>query len=314
MFKVLCFLRFTNIIHETKTNVSELWKITEEIRVSSLLGLELESYYCSGFMDQKSIMKNNEEFATQTNSTINDQFLSVSWDTLWTSLDMFIYLNSCPYTITPHLQLFRDLFQDYPPNTILLTLNRLVHVARDKNLPFEKEFSRIQRKFRGLLNLKYTELDKLTGSCKDDCNISSQDILNYPNLQTITNHPVHVLVENNELSPSAFIPFCAVGKQTSPVGTSIQIEYRNTTFCNSFKPKLLKDQICYEIDVNQFITEDNKKEVLRYGLSLAIDENEDRQVSEIIKNTNIKKDSNVEMALEDFTEKTFKIYLNTLGM
>ena len=33
-----------------------------------------------------------------------------------------------------------------------------------------------------------------------------------------------------------------------------------------------------------------------------------------IKNTNVKKDSNSEMTLEDFTEKTFKIYLNTLGM
>ena len=66
-------------------------------------------------------------------------------------------------------------------------------------------------------------------------------------IQEISNHPVHIMNTLNELSPSAFIPFCQFGEDTNLLGI------KNTKFkfpiCNSFKPKILENQLCYQIDL-----------------------------------------------------------------
>ena len=54
-------------------------------------------------------------------------------------------------------------------------------------------------------------------------------------------HPVHILDENNEMSPSAFIPFCEFGGNISLMGQN----HPNFSFpiCNSFKKAIHKDRI-----------------------------------------------------------------------
>ena len=83
--------------------------------------------------------------------------------------------------------------------------------------------------------------------------------------------------EDGSLSPSAFIPFCGYGTNISNLG--IKNNQFSVPVCNSFRPKVLNDQLCYEVDVNDFIEKSFLQKELKIGLMFMIDHNEDRQVS-----------------------------------
>ena len=59
--------------------------------------------------------------------------------------------------------------------------------------------------------------------------------------------------------------------------------------CNSFRSKVLNDQLCYEIDVNDRIDKSVVQKNLKIGLMFIIDRNEDRQV--FIKKDQIKENN-----------------------
>ena len=94
-------------------------------------------------------------------------------------------------------------------------------------------------------------------------------------MHIVSNHPVHILDENGKLSPSAFIPFCSFGGNMSAMGVKIEEFY--VPICNSFKARVLYDQLCYEVDVNEIISKPFTAKDLKLGLVLLIDENWDRQ-------------------------------------
>ena len=87
---------------------------------------------------------------------------------------------------------------------------------------------------------------------------------------------MHIIDNEGSLSPSAFIPFCAFGNNISTMG--IKIDKFNVPVCNSFKAKVLNDQLCYEVDVKEVIDQQVLKKELDIGLTLLIDHNEDREV------------------------------------
>ena len=92
-------------------------------------------------------------------------------------------------------------------------------------------------------------------------------------LETVTNHPVHLVEENGELLlPTALIPFCEFGRNMSVMG--VKIEQFSFPLCTSFKAKLYKDQLCYTVDPNEFKHRIDLKGQL--SITLAIDYNEDR--------------------------------------
>ena len=47
--------------------------------------------------------------------------------------------------------------------------------------------------------------------------------------------------------------------------------------CNSFKAKVINDQLCYEVDLKRFKEEGNIENQLKHGLILLLDLNEDKQ-------------------------------------
>ena len=94
----------------------------------------------------------------------------------------------------------------------------------------------------------------------------------------ITNHPVHIYDENDEKSPSAFIPFCGYGGNFSALG-SVKHKTYSSPFCNSFRPRFVKDQLCYEVDVKDYLDKDSISKDLSSGLMFFMDYNEDRQMS-----------------------------------
>ena len=83
--------------------------------------------------------------------------------------------------------------------------------------------------------------------------------------------------KDGNLSSSAFIPFCGYGTNISNLG--IKNNQSSVPVCNSFRPRLLNDQLCYEVDVNDFIERSVLQKELKIGLMFMIDHNEDRQVS-----------------------------------
>ena len=96
-------------------------------------------------------------------------------------------------------------------------------------------------------------------------------------------NPIHIKQEDEDLSPSAFIPFCSYGSNMSSLGA--KIDKFETTVCNSFKAKVLNHQLCYEVDVNNFIDKNIISQELNLGLSMLIDYNGDRQIG-LVKQSN----------------------------
>ena len=86
--------------------------------------------------------------------------------------------------------------------------------------------------------------------------------------------------------------------------------------CNSFKAKVLNDQLCYEVDLEQqFKTKTSYlKRNLELGLVFFMDYNEDRQIN-FEENNDFKQQvhfvDRVDASIDD--EKA-SIYLNTIGL
>ena len=103
-------------------------------------------------------------------------------------------------------------------------------------------------------------------------------------IHTISNHPVHILDKNGVLSPSSFIPFCQFGDKV----LGEKIPQFPVPICNIFRPKILNDQLCYELDDNSNVSYSSSS--FNKGLTLFIDNNEDRQYSWIGEENNMEKD------------------------
>ena len=95
-------------------------------------------------------------------------------------------------------------------------------------------------------------------------------------LQKLTNHPVHIIDEDEEKYPTALIPFCEFGGNMSVMGVKIYEFY--APVCNSFRPKIIRDQLCYTVDPNEYKDKINLKGEL--SLSLFMHYNEDRQMED----------------------------------
>ena len=127
-------------------------------------------------------------------------------------------------------------------------------------------------------------------------------LLEFKILSKITNHPVHVLEETGLQSPTALIPFCVFGGNISVMG--VKIDNFDIPFCNSFKTKIIQDQLCYSVDPNKYRNYLKANEKL--GLTLFINYNEDR---EVLHENNYLNTSNKDAAGED----NF-IQIETIGM
>ena len=99
-------------------------------------------------------------------------------------------------------------------------------------------------------------------------------------LQTVSNHPVHILNGNGNFSPSSFIPFCYFGEEF--IGARIN-EFK-TPVCNIFRPRIYLNQLCYETNLQ--VLRDSQKigKQLESGLTLILDYNEERQYYNSIQN------------------------------
>ena len=114
------------------------------------------------------------------------------------------------------------------------------------------------------------------------------------------------------MSTSAFIPFCEFGGNMSVMG--VKIEQFKFPVCNSFKPKLLLDQHCYEIDLNKFSDPNNVEKELKSGFAFIMDYNEDRQVTSDVDSKKVLDPGLVSSIDESYNNEHAFIHLDTVGM
>ena len=93
----------------------------------------------------------------------------------------------------------------------------------------------------------------------------------------MTNHPVHIIDQDEELSPTALVPFCEFGRNMSVMGVLTE-QIDEFPVCNSFRPKVIRDQLCYTVNPNEYKHKINLKGELT--ISLFIHYNEDRQMED----------------------------------
>ena len=99
----------------------------------------------------------------------------------------------------------------------------------------------------------------------------------------LLNHPVHILDDNLNLSPSAFIPFCSFDGNSDLLGR----DYGNFSLpvCSSFKKRLLEGQLCYQIDVNRVINDKSVAGLQKGGLTLLVDVNAEKDLFSVLNTT-----------------------------
>ena len=120
----------------------------------------------------------------------------------------------------------------------------------------------------------------------------------------VSNHPVHILDREGNISPSSFIPFCAFGDNKKSMGR--QVNGFRDPVCDSFQAKVRNGQLCYEVDLQKNKDEYKIQKQLKSGLILLFDYNVERQ-SKMYNPKKIQKDNS------DENENDIHIYLDTIS-
>ena len=125
-------------------------------------------------------------------------------------------------------------------------------------------------------------------------------------LQKLTSHPIHILDEEGLLSPTALIPFCSVNDNYFAMG--VKIDQLSVPVCNIFRPKLLRDQLCYSVDLNSIKAKFDSKEKVYF--SFFVDYNEDREVA-TMEHEKMNRGIKHEITIETIGSKKFNSSLTT---
>ena len=206
-------------------------------------------------------------------------------------VQMFTYLNYCP--LPTSLAFYDDLFRSASSKNILLALTNIVKTSYNADKIIS---NKIFIKVMELLQLSlYKDIDyvtkmentmnknnvssfenlKLLGliffCCYGNLRIFNITILGSKKILKLTNHPVHIIDDDGQFSPTALIPFCEFSGNMSAMG--VKIDLMETPVCNSFKAKIVRDQLCYTVDPNKFMKSSE------LSLALFISYNEDRHWS-----------------------------------
>ena len=272
--------------------------------------------------------------SNHTNNDIDNRTLhNIENGFFETAGEMFIYVNLCPKFLFDWIKLYVDMLQSSSPDVIVQTLNNIMITSKTRKYDtiVDMMVHKLFEKMMFLFSLKFPTIDRFhMGNQKNQSksenpikpfgkkrkkfleNHSIINTLSEENLLTASNHPVHLYDEKGKLSPSAFIPFCAFGRNRSSMG--VMIEPYELPVCNSFRDKIFNNQHCYEVDLNQYADRNNIEEDLKSGLVFFMDYNEGRQVTP----NNILTDGEhklfVDMVDGSRDEKEAAIYLNAIGI
>ena len=283
-------------------NEEIIWKNINIIKNELVVGVP-----CIGNLVTETYMKkNNEKFAKLLMYNISKTFFyNVTETQIQIGGEMFVALNSCP---PYHLRLYRKAINGSASRVVMLALNII------KNAPenFKSKAIRIFEKIISVLDYQYVNIGKDGKSLKGlKTNLSRVKAEDVNLVQTVSNHPVHILDNNGNLSPSSLIPFCSFGEDLSLVGT--YLDYYDFPVCKIFKPKVHHDQLCYQADLEKFRDNNRLLKQIARGFTFLIDFNEERQIGFAYKSSETH-DNDQKKGMFDFeVRQTFSIFLDTIS-
>ena len=185
--------------------------------------------------------------------------------------EMFFFLNSCPSFF---VRLYWNAIYGSQSRIAILALDIIKKAHDDYKIKAIRIFAKISQVlgFQHII-YQYNKVNKNLGR-NIELNVTDEHFL-----QKVINHPVHIMNNAGEFSPSSFIPFCSFGHKF--IGAKVK-DFEKIPVCNIFKPKIFNDLLCYETDLQELKDSNNKdilEEQLEMGLTLVLDYNEDRQIN-----------------------------------
>ena len=112
--------------------------------------------------------------------------------------------------------------------------------------------------------------------------------------------------DENNFSPSSFIPFCYFGNEF--IGT--RIDEFEIPVCNIFRPRIYLDQLCYETNLQDLKDSQKVRKQLEMGFTLVLDYNEEKQNYNINEN-NESQSQTMDQLYPDNDDVS--VYLNTIS-
>ena len=303
------FIKLANLLHSTQ-NKARMWEQIRTQRFIFLTSIKDEEEKCVGdnLNQKKSIELIQNVFSLYPWVSHEPIFENqISTETLAETQEMFYYMTRCPNYYETALVLrnfFYILINNYPLKTILMTIVRIIQTTMKNKKKNEMMVG----------NELLRKLDEIVG-----LNINNQlnNTLDFSSLGThqieIVNHPVHILDNTENFSPSAFIPFCSVFGSMETAG--VKVDNFSVPVCRSFNKTILDGQLCYQIDVNSFIEQNTMTTLQKAGLSILVDVNAEYERVDISSREEVK-------IFQDFTEEFIRkkesdkimIHLETISM
>ena len=292
------------MLQQNQDDIANIWKIIKQVRkifLSHNDDPKCQEYDNQIAEDDIKANVDNVEENLITKSTDYDSHENITDEILQIGAEMFTYLNFCPPKKL--IKFYKELLLQRPMKDIILAMTNIMKMRRNA----EKSsaaiiWSKIDKKLR---NLKYGIIDSVTlrhkmhsseyVDCKDKscskemkslgflCCLIVDDLIivlsqGSMDLQRVTSHPVHLIDNNNQtLNPTALVPFCSVSDDYSAMG--VKIDQIDVPVCNSFRPKMMRDQLCYTVDLNKIKQQIDFKDTITF--SFFIDYNEDRILSSV---------------------------------
>ena len=250
---------------------SSIWEFAKELRLTKDSKYsKCDSGYDSGLLVASNLEKNSMDIERLLNISVSTEYLkNIPMTIFENAFQLFVYLNFCPIDVTgsPWTTLTKDLFKNSSLKIINSFLSRVILTSQSSWA------NKILKSVTSKFDLQHNKINSLAFDGSIEKNSA---IVNWSNVHEVSNHPVHIMRADGSKSPSAFIPFCYFGKNAEDHG--LKIDGFKYPVCNMFKSKSLNDQLCYEVDVNDFKTQETTTGDLKAGLTILVDYNEDRQI------------------------------------
>ena len=277
-------------------DVKVIWSHIKVLRLEYLKKNSL--IQCSevgnSFIDEQNIKHNLEKLSQIVQIISSDQSKkNLSKTDINVGAEMFVALNSCP---SYYVKMYWNVI--YGPESRIAMV--ALKILKKANIDFKKEALKIFSKISLVLGFQHIYI---LGENVVDV---KGTITNKKLLQTVRNHPVHILNNEGDFSPSSFIPFCIFGGKY----VGVKINEFDKPVCNIFKPRIYIDQLCFETDLQLLkdVNEENVGKKLEFGLTLVLDFNEDRQMNDPKIYV-----TNGTTAYPNYGSLSMSMHLNTIG-
>ena len=306
------FLMVSNIIHQEGATTS-----LEDL-VSNIISLKKQKARCTTGLD-------NEDLFLEKYGNVSEEPIyknNITEESLEIAAKIYFQIVFCHDYDLASLNFYQNLFENFPLETVLKTLARILLVAKEKNLSEHYEIAKaLFDRTTTTMNLQYRDIAVMT--------TETAELDLFPDLKNLQPNPdmIQGLLEIEKLisqpphiSPSSglssFIPFCSFGGFTDSSGVKNSGDF---PVCGLFTERTVKEQVCYEADLNQFkelLDRGDWEDAMQDGLSMVIDTNDEYDVKNILeKQSLVRKDQTEIFPIYKQSKNlnSFRMMLNTIS-